>query len=112
MARSELGAKGRLVIPAQARAEADIEIGQPVSVRADGVGRIVIETLDSVQAQVWAGAPGGENADDSRRDVRSLREDDARAADDAAARRARPRIAVEPQEPDEAGAALLAALDL
>lgn len=107
MPTTEVGAKGRLVIPAQVRAEAGMQPGQAVVVRADGAGRIVIETLDAVQERVWAAAPTSDPGIDAVRDVRT---DDTDISDDAAARRARG-PAPEPDEPDEAGAALLAALD-
>jgi AbrB family looped-hinge helix DNA binding protein len=110
MAITELGAKGRLVIPAQARAEANLKIGQPVVVRADGEGRIMIESLEAVQARVWAAAPSLATSDASG-DIRELREDDIRRADEAASLRTQPSFD-DTGEPDEAGAALLAALGL
>lgn len=109
MSTTEVGAKGRLVIPAQVRAEAGVEPGQAVVVWADGVGRIVIETLDAVQARVWAGAPASEQGADAVRDVRRTRADDAQTSDEAASQRARG-AASERDQPDEAGIALLAAL--
>lgn len=84
--------------------------GQAVVVRADGAGRIVIETLDAVQKRVWAAAPTSEPGIDAVSDVRRTRTDDTDISDDAAARRARG-PAPQRDEPDEAGAALLAALD-
>ncbi len=109
MTITALGAKGRLVIPVQARTEADIEIGQSVVVHADGRGRIVIESLDAVQARVWAAAPGAE----AEGDIRALREEDIELSDSAAARRASSVVADhQRQEPDPTGVALLATLGL
>lgn len=108
MSRTELGAKGRVVIPAQVRAQAGLDVGQALVVRAEGVGRIVIETPESIQVEVWAAAPA-QVVTDSVQDVRTLRDEDTRRSDTAAECRSQP---CEEDGLDEAGTALLAALGL
>jgi bifunctional DNA-binding transcriptional regulator/antitoxin component of YhaV-PrlF toxin-antitoxin module len=106
----ELGAKGRLVIPAQVRHDAGVAIGQTLVASADGAGRIVLETPDAVQRRVWAAAPMASDGVDSVADIRELRDDDRRTADGAAARRASARPGDD--RDDEVGVALLGALGL
>jgi bifunctional DNA-binding transcriptional regulator/antitoxin component of YhaV-PrlF toxin-antitoxin module len=105
----ELGAKGRVVIPAAVRREAEIELGETLIARAEGPGRIVLETPAAVQARVWAAAPVEREPQDSVRDVRSLRDDDNRIGEQAARQR-RGTDVVDSQ--DDLGEALLRALEL
>lgn len=105
----ELGAKGRTVIPAAVRQEAKVELGQTLIARAEGPGRIVLETPAAVQARVWAAAPVDGEPQDSARDVRALRDSDNRIAERAARRRQDAGV-VDTQ--DDLGEALLRALAL
>lgn len=109
-ASAEVGAKGRLVIPAQVRQEAGIDVGQTVTATADGVGRIILETAQAVQARVWAAAPDADGVDVIS-DVRALRDADVERADAAARRHAvaggSPDLTI-----DETGRALLGHLGL
>ncbi|MGQ0779366.1 MAG: AbrB/MazE/SpoVT family DNA-binding domain-containing protein [Pseudonocardiales bacterium] len=105
----ELGAKGRAVIPVAVRREAEIELGQTLIARADGPGRIVLETPAAVQARVWAAAPVDGEPQDSVRDVRALRDEDNRIGE-RAARRQQGADVVDSQ--DDLGEALLRALAL
>jgi AbrB family looped-hinge helix DNA binding protein len=104
-----VGAKGRVVLPAAVRRAAHVEEGDEVVARADGDGRVVIETVSSIRARVWAAAPEGSGVD-TEADVRAMRDQDRqlehrRAADNAVALRTE-------QQSAEAGAALLAHLGL
>lgn len=114
VASTEVGAKGRLVIPAQVRAEAGIDAGQTVVVTAVGIGRIVLETPEAVQARVWAAASPADPDDDSVPDMRAVREQDNAVAEASADRRRPPATSDsnEDADVDEAGAVLLAALGL
>ena len=105
----ELGAKGRVVVPAAVRREAEIELGQTLIARAEGPGRIVLETPAAVQARVWAAAPVDGEPVDAVRDVRALRDDDNRTGERAARRRQGTGV-VDSQ--DDLGEALLRALEL
>lgn len=105
----ELGAKGRAVIPVAVRREAEVELGQTLIARAEGPGRIVLETPAAVQARVWAAAPVDGEQQDSVRDVRALRDDDNRIGEQAARRRHSADVV---DSPDDLGEALLRALDL
>lgn len=105
----ELGAKGRIVVPAAVRQEAEVELGQTLIARAEGPGRIVLETPAAVQARVWAAAPVDGDPQDSVRDVRALRDDDNRMSERAARRRHSAGVA---DSQDDLGEALLRALAL
>lgn len=105
----ELGAKGRAVIPVAVRREAEVELGQILIARAEGLGRIVLETPAAVQARVWAAAPVDGEPQDSVRDVRALRDEDNRIGEQAARLR-QGAVAVDSQ--DDLGEALLRALAL
>ncbi len=52
-----VGGKGRVVVPAAVRRAAGIDQGAEVVARADGQGRMVIETVESIKARVLASAP-------------------------------------------------------
>lgn len=105
----ELGAKGRVVVPTAVRREAEIELGQTLIARAEGPGRIVLETPAAVQARVWAAAPMEGEPQDSVRDVRALRDDDNRISERAARRRQGAAVA---DSQDDLGEALLRVLAL
>lgn len=109
---AELGAKGRLVIPAQVRQEAGVHVGQTLIVTADGAGRIVLETPEAVQARVWSAAPQPDRPRDAVSDIRTVRTDDSRRADALLSRRSATTIPAGDETSDEVGAALLRALDL
>lgn len=105
-ASAEVGAKGRLVIPAQVRQEAGIDVAQTLIATADGAGRIILETPEAVQSRVWAAAPDSSN-EDSVTDVRSLRDADTELADSAARRRAAATRSSYADAIDESGRTLL-----
>ena len=77
--------------------------------RADGQGRMVIETVESVKARVRSHAPAACGLDTTQ-DVRAMRRTDAGLSDAAAARRCAPEGS--PADSEAAGAALIAALGL
>ncbi len=52
-----LGNQGRFVLPIAVRRAAHIEDGATMVARADGNGRVVIETREAISLRVWAGAP-------------------------------------------------------
>lgn len=82
----QIGAKGRVVLPVAVRRAAHLEEGAEVVARPDGAGRIIIETVESIRARVWAAAPqaGGH---DVTAEVRAMRDEDNRVSDEAFARR-------------------------
>ncbi len=80
-----VGLKGRVMLPAAVRRAAHLEEGDEVVARPDGEGRIVIETVASIRARVWAAAPEPTGLDVTA-DVRDLRNDDRQLADHNAAR--------------------------
>ncbi len=102
-----IGAKGRSVLPAPVRRAAQVGEGAQMLARAEGPGRIVLETPEAVQARVWAAAPAETAArpDDASR----MRADEVAIADANFARRS-----LEPSETDAArvGAQLLTQLGL
>lgn len=110
-ASAELGAKGRLVIPAQVRHEAAVEIGQTLIARAEGAGRIVLETAAAVEARVWAAAPATAGGADTVDDNGLQRDEDILESDAAALRRAADH-ATASDPVDDAGRDLLTALGL
>lgn len=104
-----VGDKGRVVLPVAVRRAAGIGPDDEVVARADGDGRLVIETVESIKVRVRAHAPAPTGVDTTA-DVRAMRQADGALADAAAARRSAP----EGSEIDSqaAGAALLAHLGL
>jgi len=54
---SRLGLKGRIVIPAEVRRATGLTADSEVVIRAEGEGRVVIETADAARNRVWAAAP-------------------------------------------------------
>lgn len=81
-----IGVKGRVVLPVAIRRAAHIGEGEQVVARPDGEGRIVIETVASIRARVWAAAPQPGGLDVTE-DVRTMRGEDDQVSDEAAARR-------------------------
>ena len=104
-----VGAKGRVVLPAAVRRAAGIDADAEVVARADGQGRMVIETVESIKARVRAHAPTTSGLD-ATADVRAMRRGDSELSDAAAARRSSPQGSAADSE--AAGAALIAALGL
>lgn len=82
-----VGAKGRVVLPAAVRRAAHLDEGAEVVARPDGEGRVVIETVESIRARVWAASPQSAGHDMTA-DVRAMRDEDNRVSDEASARRA------------------------
>jgi AbrB family looped-hinge helix DNA binding protein len=104
-----VGVKGRVVLPAAVRRAAHLEEGAEVVARADGEGRVVIETVASVRERIWNAAPQPTGAD-TVADVRELRDADELLCAANMARQAR-ELGSE-QDSAAAGAALLAHLGL
>ena len=104
-----VGAKGRVVLPAAVRRAAHVDEGDEVVARPDGEGRVVIETVDSIRARVWAAAPEASGLD-TEADVRSMRDQDRQLEQRRAAKSAAG-FGTE-QESAAAAAALLAHLGL
>ena len=100
-----MGAKGRVVLPAAVRREAQIADGAELVAYAAGSGRVVIETRNAIRARVWDAAPAASGLD-AAADVRALRIDDAALSD----ANHQIRNTLEPVE--DAGSALLAHLGL
>ncbi|HEV2954258.1 MAG TPA: AbrB/MazE/SpoVT family DNA-binding domain-containing protein [Candidatus Dormibacteraeota bacterium] len=102
----QVGLRGRSVLPAAVRRAAGVEDGRILIARADGLGRIVLETAEAIQARVWAGAPSSGKADFQ---AQSLRAEEVAIADANFTRQS-----VEPDQAtsEQTGAALLAALGL
>lgn len=75
-----IGAKGRAVLPAPVRRAAHLAEGDRVIARADGPGRIVLETRDAIRDRVWAAAPTFQGLD-AVADVRDMRDEDAAISD-------------------------------
>ena len=103
---SRLGEKGRIVVPAEVRRAAGLTADSEVVIRAEGEGRVVIETADAARKRVWAAAPSP--GADATADVRAMREEDTRISDGNAAARAHSATGTE----EEAGQQLLEALGL
>lgn len=59
----EVGPKGRSVLPAEVRRAAGISDRDKMAAYCDGPGRIVLETLDAIEARVWASCGRGIDAD-------------------------------------------------
>lgn len=104
-----VGLKGRVMLPAAVRRAAHLEEGAEVVARPDGEGRVIIETVASIRARVWAAAPEPKDLDLTA-DVRDLRNEDRQLAEQNADRQA----ATLGSEHDSvaAGASLLAHLGL
>ncbi len=100
-----LGAKGRVLIPVAVRRAAEVDEGTELVVRADGPGRIVVETRAAVQARVWAAAPTPAGLDTTA-DIREVREQDTALSDRIHAERSTATTS------DDAGDVLLAHLGL
>lgn len=81
-----IGAQGRGVLPAPVRRAAHVDEGDRLVARAEGPGRIVLETPAAIRARVWAAAPTFQNLD-AAADVRSMRDEDNAVSDANFARR-------------------------
>lgn len=71
-----IGDKGRAVLPAPVREAANVARGDELIARAEGPGRIVLETREAIQARVWAHAPANAEQADALGDVRAMRDED------------------------------------
>ena len=98
-----------MVLPAAVRRAAGIDQDAEVVARADGRGRMVIETVESIKARVRSHAPAPSGLDTAQ-DVREMRRRDTELSDAAAVRRSTPEGSAADSE--AAGAALIAALGL
>jgi AbrB family looped-hinge helix DNA binding protein len=58
-----IGPKGRVVLPVSVRRAAGIEEGVELVARADGEGRIVLETIDALKSRLWAAMPPADEGD-------------------------------------------------
>lgn len=104
-----LGRRVGVVLPAAVRRAAHVDGGDEAVARPDGDGRVVIETVASIRARVWAAAPETSGLD-TEADIRAMRDQDRqleqrRTAETAAEVRTE-------QQSAEAGAALPAHLGL
>ncbi len=70
-----LGAQGRFVLPVAVRRAANLSEGVAMVARAEGEGRIVIETREAITKRVWASAPTPTGLD-TIADVRQMRNED------------------------------------
>lgn len=87
MAEFRVGERGRSVLPAEVRRAARVEEGDQMVARAEGPGRIVLETRDAIAARVWAAAPTATGLDVTA-DVRAMRDEDNAISDANFVRRA------------------------
>jgi bifunctional DNA-binding transcriptional regulator/antitoxin component of YhaV-PrlF toxin-antitoxin module len=106
-----INSKGRNSIPANIRRDAGIVEDVETLIYVERPGRIVIETREAVCERVWEGAPvpGGL---DMTQDVREMRNEDVRIADEAYDRRSVQLTPGDPVGMDSVGEALLAELGL
>lgn len=93
-----IGAQGRGVLPAPVRQAAHVRAGDRMVARAEGPGRIVLETPAAIRERVWAAAPPVHQLD-AAADVRALRDDD-NAVSDA-------NFALRSESPDPESAAIV-----
>jgi bifunctional DNA-binding transcriptional regulator/antitoxin component of YhaV-PrlF toxin-antitoxin module len=70
-----LGAQGRFVLPVAVLRAAHLSDGVTMVARAEGEGRIVIETREAITKRVWANAPTLIGLD-TIADVRQMRNED------------------------------------
>ncbi len=83
-----LGAQGRLVLPIAVRRAAHLSEGATMVARAEGEGRIVIETREAITKRVWANAPTPAGLD-TIADVRQMRNEDNKISENNFTRRSR-----------------------
>ncbi|MEI6622199.1 MAG: AbrB/MazE/SpoVT family DNA-binding domain-containing protein [Actinomycetes bacterium] len=84
--RAVIGAKGRIVLPADVRKAAGFTEGTEVIAHTEGYGRVVVETSDAIRDRIWAASPP-QTSIDATADIRAAREEDVRVSDQAAAHR-------------------------
>ncbi len=70
-----LGPQGRFVLPIAVRRAANLTEGEAMVARAEGEGRIVIETRAAITKRVWANAPTPTGLN-TISDVRQMRSED------------------------------------
>lgn len=70
-----LGAQGRFVLPVAVRGVDNLSKGAALVARAEGEGRIVIETREAITKGVWANAPTPTGLN-TITDVRAMRNED------------------------------------
>jgi hypothetical protein len=80
-----VGPKNRLVLPTALRQAAGVGVGSELLGHVDPMGRLILETVDSVRARVWAAAPSP--VGNSMDDVRAARAADLEIEAAAASRR-------------------------
>lgn len=103
-----IGAKGRSVLPAPVRRAAQVAEGDRVIARAEGRGRIVLETPDAIRERVWAAAPRSQDTD-ATADVRAMRDEDNGISDANFMRRSE---VADPENAEAIGQRLLAKFGL
>ena len=101
-----LGDKGRLVLPIAVRRAAQITDGAELVARAEGEGRVVIETRKAISLRVWANAPTPTEVSAVEL-VREIRTEDNEISEGNLIRRDKKRSA---KKAEEAGALLLKTL--
>lgn len=104
-----VGAKGRVVLPANVRRAAGIGEGAELVARQVGEGQVLLETKEAVRARVWGAAPEPTDADITA-DVRAMRAEDVAIGDRNAVRRAT--LIGSDADSEAVGADLLAQLGL
>lgn len=112
----KLDAKRRLALPSHLLEEVGIRTTARLVAHMEGPGRLVVETVEAaVEAagqRIWADLDLVETGNEATTDVRVMRDEDTRIADDNAARRSDVDDASSATHVDEAGRRLLAALGL
>ncbi len=98
-----LGAQGRIVLPVAVRRAANLSEGVAMVARAEGEGRIVIETRAAITKRVWASAPTPTGLD-TIDDVRQMRNEDNEISESNFTRRSQ---AASEESTEAAGALLL-----
>ncbi len=98
-----LGAQGRFVLPIAVRRAANLTEGVVMVARAEGEGRIVIETREAITKRVWASAPTPTGLD-TIKDVRQMRNEDNKISESNFTRRSQ---ATSEEAADAVGALLL-----
>ena len=101
-----LGEKGRLVLPIAVRRAAQIADGADLVARAEGEGRVVIETRDAISLRVWANAPTPTGVNTVEL-VREMRNEDNEISEENLVRRGKKSSS---KKTEEAGALLLKSL--
>lgn len=102
----QVKAKGRAVLPIGVRKAANVSEGDRMMAHAEGPGRIVLETVEAIQARVWAAAPVFRGLN-TVTDIREMREEDNKISDANYLRRSRE---VSPESEETVGTNLLVLL--